>query len=75
MKLWFVETLKGHGYDTYDAFVIAAPDATTARKCAAASAADEGAKVWMDESESQCVEIAKRTTCPSGIVLASFNAG
>ena len=62
------------GYDTYDAFIVSAPNIHIARHLAAEHAADEGSVVWKS-SKWSLVQYIGKTRLKQGVILGSFNAG
>lgn len=83
MFLWKLTTEAG-GYDSNDAVIVCAADATEAREAMKAEhvCRDECAGgyehecTWRDPARSTCTRIGLAdTTCPRGIVLRSYNAG
>jgi hypothetical protein len=86
MKLFLVSRPDPADYDEYDAFVVAAPDAATARWMYPMSGAFSDEAIpkeswqqgcWVKDPETLSVAYLgeARDGMPQGVVLASFNAG
>lgn len=78
MKLWRLSQGEKTGYDTHDSCVVAAPDESAARRVHPSSVSWEGDfSTWASSPEGVRAEYlgeAKDGT-PTGLILASFNAG
>lgn len=76
MKLYLLKPLKKRFWDDRSlGFVVAAKCEWDARRLAAEQRGDEGKGFWLEDAHSSCVEIAKKTHLPEGVVLRDFNAG
>lgn len=73
MKLWLVTVLEGFygGYDTYDSFVVAAPDEAAARAVLDGYSGPE----WRDPQKVSCAELTAAQYTEPTVVVSSFNAG
>ncbi len=76
LPIYLLETKAEYGYDTANAFVVAAPGHRVARTLAASQAGDEGPGVWASQNRSSCRRIGRASPdIEAGVVLRSFNAG
>lgn len=75
MKLWFLKIPDdGIAYDSYDAFVLWAPDESSARLLACEQRGDNPG-AFLRPAESTCVPLSLDPPAEPTVVLGSFNAG
>ena len=82
MNLYFVRQEENDAYDTYDSFVVAAPDEETARNTHPSGDIIDWSKIdewrtWATKPESVYVEKIGTAvdSMEQGVIISSFNAG
>lgn len=78
MNLYLVSQAENDGYDTYDAFVVAAADEQSARETHPFGGGwEHAACTWASSPDNVEVTLigAAAEGVPAGVVLASYNAG
>lgn len=75
LVIYIVEQKLGAGYDEVEAFVVAARDATQARRIASEKHQDEGREVWLDSDKTRVRNIGTGFHKEPAILLKSVRSG
>lgn len=75
MRIYLIRRVESPGpSDEADGFVVAAPNAVTARDLCSKQAGDEGPLTWNDASQTSCVTIGYGNFKKAHVIMRSFSA-